>query len=83
MQLQKERENRENSSEFQDIGDETSPYLVSIIKSDSDPYDESFLLITLVFDFHLIRLDEKYRIKYQTEFGVATSPTAIVIQFED
>ena len=53
------------------------------MKSDNDPYDESFLLITLVFDFHLIRLDEKYRAKYQTEFGVATSPTAIVIQFED
>ena len=59
MQLQKEQENRQSSSEFQDLGDETSPYLVSIIKSDSDPYDESFLLITLVFDFHLIRLDEK------------------------
>jgi hypothetical protein len=57
LQLHKEEDTKENP---QDVGDESSPYLVSIIKSDTDPYEECFLLVTLVLDFHLIRLDEKY-----------------------
>ena len=71
-----------SDQENQDRGDESSPYLVNMLKSVEDTTQERYLMISMVSDFHLIHLDDKNKRRYDTEFGVATTDTAVAVQFE-
>jgi hypothetical protein len=64
-------------------GDEYSTYLVNMIKSVEDPTEERYLLITILQDFHLVKLSPKHRQKYGVTYGVATTDVAIAMQFSE
>lgn len=54
-----------------------------MLKNVEDTTQERYLLISIINDFHLIHLDDKNKKKYETEFGIATTDTAVAVQFED
>lgn len=60
-------------------GDEYGTYIVNMIKSIEDPTQERYLLITIVQDFHLVKLSSKHRQKYNITFGVATTDVALAM----
>ena len=69
------------NQEYDDSASE-SPYLVNMLKSVDDTTQERYLLISVINDFHMIHLDGKNKKKYDTEFGIATTETAVAVQFE-
>lgn len=60
--------------------DEYSTYLVNTVKSIDNP--DTFLLITTLQDFHLVKLSPKHKLKYGVTYGVATTDVAIALQFD-
>ena len=60
-------------------GDENSSYLVNMIKCLDDPTQERYLLITVISDFHLVRLDERNKKQFGTSFGVVMTEVGLAI----
>mgnify|MGYP000891431328 CR=1 FL=1 len=71
-----------NQDHQDSVTESTTPYLVNMLKSVDDATQERYLLISIVNDFHMIHLDGKNKKKYETEFGIATTETAVAVQFE-
>lgn len=63
-------------------GDEYGTYIVNMIKSIEDPSKERYCLITIIQDFHLVKLSSKHRQKYNITYGIATTDVAIAMQFD-